>query len=77
MNLLEKDKLESQDQKDEPTVFLPSGVHTKPKLAFWLVLGFVFVVYSAGQRYRWLIFLVVPSALGGANTLFRKMVSTN
>ena len=29
-------------------------------LVFWLVLGFVLVVYSAEQKYRWLIFLVVP-----------------
>ena len=26
---------------------------------FWLVLGFVLVLYSAGQKYRWLMFLVV------------------
>ena len=44
--------------------FLPSGVHTKPNpkkkanlglslglgLVFWLVLGFVLLVYSAGQK---------------------------
>ena len=65
---------------DEPTIFLISGVHTKPKpktnpnpklrgsflgmglglgLVFLLILGFVLVVYSTGQKYRWLIFLVV------------------
>ena len=27
---------------------------------FWLVLGFVLVVYSAEKKYRWLIFLVLP-----------------
>ena len=27
---------------------------------FLLVLGFVLVVYSAGQKYRWLIFVVAP-----------------
>ena len=32
-------------------------------LVFWLVLGFVLVVYSAEQKYRWLIFLVVPIAI--------------
>ena len=63
------------DRKNEPTIFLPSGVHTKPKpktnpkliislflglgLVLRLVLGFVLVVYSAGQKYRWLLFLVV------------------
>ena len=29
-------------------------------LGLGLVLGFVLVVYSAGQKYRWLIFVVVP-----------------
>ena len=59
------------DQKNEPTIFLPSGVHTKKVslkvtptlnlvfllsfflglgLVFWLVLGFVLAVYSAGQK---------------------------
>ena len=28
-------------------------------VSFWLDLGFVFVVYPAGQEYHWLIFLVV------------------
>ena len=32
-------------------------------LGFGLVLGFVLVVYSAGQKYRWLIFLVVSLLL--------------
>ena len=26
------------------------------ELVFWLVLGFVLVMYSAGQKYRWHIF---------------------
>ena len=30
------------------------------ELVFWLVLGFVLVVYYAGQKYRWFIFLLVP-----------------
>ena len=29
-------------------------------LVFWLGLGFVLVVFSAWQKYRWLIFLVEP-----------------
>ena len=33
-------------------------------LVFWLVLSFVLVVYSAVQNYRWLIFLVVLTAVG-------------
>ena len=38
-------------------------------LGLGLVLGFVLVVYSAGQKYRWLIFLVVPvSALLSSTT---------
>ena len=32
-------------------------------LVSWLVLGFVLVVYSAGQTYSWLIFVVVPVLL--------------
>ena len=60
-------------RKNEPTIFLPSGVHTKPKPKTnpetkpnpWIsflgfVLGFVLEVYSVGQKYCWLIFLVVP-----------------
>ena len=51
------------DQENEPTIFLPSGVSTKPRPnpdLFFLGLG-LGLVYYAGQKYRWLIFLVVPA----------------
>ena len=46
-----------------------------PKLSqfFWLVLGFVLVVHSAGQKYHWLIFLVVP--VGPQRTPFNNIPS--
>ena len=53
------------DQKNEPTIFLPSGVHTEPKPKTNPKThpnpkkSKLLSVYSAGQNYRWLIFLVV------------------
>ena len=59
------------DQKNGPTIFMPSGVHTKPKpktnpkpklsLFFFYYhffrasFRFWLSVYSAGQKHRWLI----------------------
>ena len=51
MDLLSKDKL---------SVFRVRLRFRVRVIAFWLVLGFVLVVYSAGQKHRWLIFQVVP-----------------
>ena len=44
---------------------LSLGLGSGLGLVFWLVLGFVLVVYSAGPKYRWLIFVVVPSVQRG------------
>ena len=48
----------SENLKLTRTLTLTLGVFLG--LGLGLVLGFVLVVYSTGQKYRWLIYLVVP-----------------
>ena len=49
-------KTENEFSYDRLTMIQPRS----DNLRFGFGFGFVLVVYSAGQRYRWLIFLVIP-----------------